>query len=204
VSGIGGRAGGGPAGLAARLAAIPLRWLGVGAGVAALAVSGLFGGLNDVHRPELPTVEVKAADRGSPWNVTVLRARLISDLSPLKPATAGNHWLGVVATVEVTADESRTDLADVLRLSGVAGLTSDEPAHVVQMRDATEPVQLNPGMPEDLAFVWEQAAGTPKAAEVTLQIYGKTYRLDSIGDKMAWLDPAPRAQVVVPLEDRST
>lgn len=191
-------------GLAARLAAVPLRWLGMSAGVTALAVSGIFGGLEAVHQPKLPTVEVKAVDRGSPWNVTVIRARLITDLAPLKPQTAGNHWLGVVATVEITADESRKDLDAVLRLPGVAGLTSEKPAYVVLMRDATQPVQLNPGMPEELAFVWEQSAATPTPTDVTAVIYGKTYRLDSIANKMAWLDPEPRAQVVAPVEDRRT
>ncbi|MBF9127596.1 hypothetical protein I0C86_01080 [Plantactinospora sp. S1510] len=168
-----------------------------------VAVSGIFGGLDTVDRSKLPTVELGAVDRGKPWNVTVVRVRLIADLPAHKPTTAGNHWVGVVATVEVTAPESRADLWDVLRLPGAEGLRSEKPAYVVLMRDDTERVRLNPGMPEQLAFVWERA-GDSRPSAVTVQILGKTLRQDSLTGTMTWLDPAPRAEVVAPVEDQRT
>ncbi|MEV4753571.1 hypothetical protein AB0J86_00410 [Micromonospora sp. NPDC049559] len=188
--------------LAARLFGIPLRWLGLSAGAATLAVSGFFGGLEGPDEPAIPVVQPGTVDRGSPWNVTVSRVRLVNDLGTLRLTVPGDRWLAVVATVEVTADESRNDLDDVLRLTGVLGLMSQEPAHVMLMRDATELGRLNPGMPEEIAFVWEQSAGAAPPGTVTVQIYGKTYRMDNLANRMEWLDPAVRAEVVAPVQDR--
>ncbi|MEN3608249.1 hypothetical protein AAH979_01750 [Plantactinospora sp. ZYX-F-223] len=201
MSNHGGGPGAGRSGLAARLLAVPLRWLGLGTGVAGLAASGLFGGLETVAKPEVPTVAVGKAVDGGPWSVTVTGSRLVGKL-PTLYLRDGKRWFTVLATIENTADESRTDFDDAIRLSGVAGIAEERPSQVRLVRDGSKPTYLNPGLPERLAFLWEQDDSTPVPTSVKVQVWGTTRRLDTIGDTWEWLDPERRAEVEVPVQDR--
>ncbi|GAB3972406.1 DUF4352 domain-containing protein [Plantactinospora veratri] len=180
---------------------MPLRWLGIGTGVAGLAASGLFGGLDTVTKPEVPTVAVGEVVDGGPWNVTVTGSRLVGKL-PTLYLRDGSRWFTVLVTVENTADESRTDFRDVIRLSGVAGVTEERASQVVLVRDGSRPNYLNPGLPEKLAFLWQQDDSTPVPQSATVQVWGTTRRLDTVSDTWEWLDPERRAEVEVPVQDR--
>jgi hypothetical protein len=180
---------------------VPVHQVGLGVGALALAVSGLFGGLTTA-RDQVPTVTASAATDGGPWRVTVIRARLFNDLPPLSLQKAGDRWLVGVATVEVTAAESRGDMTDILRVPAVPGLLTKEPSYVVLARDSTNVEYLNPGMPEKIGFFWEQAAGSPAPTEVDVRVYGKTQRLDSLTGHLNWLDLAVRGQVHLTVDDQ--
>ncbi|GIG86651.1 hypothetical protein Pen02_15870 [Plantactinospora endophytica] len=169
--------------------------------MAGLAASGLFGGLDPVAKPEAPPVEVGKVVDGGPWDVTVTGSRLVGELPGLTLGD-GRRWFAVLATVENTDDESRDDFGDTVSLTGVDGLATEKPRYVLVLRDASRPKYLNPGLPEKLAFLWEQEAGQPVPTRVRVQVWGKTYRLDSIGNTMEWLDPERRAEIEVPVEDR--
>jgi hypothetical protein len=188
----------------------------IGAGLCVLvivvAVVGLAGGLEPVPAEELPVVAVDERNEGQPWNVTVTGAVLASDLSPAV-LQADGYWLAVTAEVEVTAEESRNDMSDILYVTGLQGLATERvepgihpgavPADDVRlMRDASVAFAIHPDLPERLAFLWELARDTPPPAEVHVEIVGKTYRKDSLSGQMQWLDGAPRAQLTVPVEDR--
>lgn len=190
--------------LVSRVLEKPLSRLGAVAGVIALATSGLFGGLDKVDQPGAPTVAVNAVNAGEPWTVTVTGARLLDDLPPLRLTNPGDRWLAIVATVEVTAAESRDDLRDAVRLPGVDGLLKEKAEYVYLVRDSTSGPYLNPGMPEKIAFVWEQKASAAVPTEVTAEIWGKTHRPSSLTGTMEWFDDdAPRAEVPkVPVTDR--
>jgi hypothetical protein len=191
----------GGAGVGSRLSALPPRWLAAGGAVVVLAISGLFGGLDRVDAGGVPTVAVGAVDRGEPWNVTVTGVRLLADQPPLHASRPGDRWLAVVATVEVTADGSRGDVADILRVSGAQGLRDEAPETVLLVRDYT-PAQLHPGLPEKVAFFWEQAPDAPVPTQVTVGIVGKTHRIDTLTGAREWLEAAVRAKVRAPVEDR--
>jgi hypothetical protein len=180
----------------------PLRSLGVGAGVLALAASGLFGGLQEARGPAVPVVAADTVDRGLPWNVTVHDAQLVSELPPLKPDKEGDHWLAVRATVEITADATRTDIGEALRLPSVTGLRTERPDSMYLLRDDTIVGGLHPGMPEKVAFLWQRAGGAPAPAELEIEIIGKTLRHDSLTGHLSWLDHEPRTLVRVALRDR--
>lgn len=190
--------------LVSRVLEMPLSRLGAVAGVIALATSGLFGGLDKVDRPGAPTVAVDALNAGEPWNVTVTGARLLDDLSPLRLTNPGDRWVALLATVEVTATESRNDLRDAVRLPGLDGLLKEKAEYVYLVRDSTSGPYLNPGMPEKFAFVWEQKASAAVPTEVTAEIWGKTQRPSSLTGNVEWFDDdAPRAEVPkVPVTDR--
>ncbi|GLH95012.1 hypothetical protein Pa4123_02840 [Phytohabitans aurantiacus] len=173
-----------------------------------MAASGLFGGLEVAEKPEVPPAVVNEVNRGEPWNVTVVRARLLSELGDLRLEKEGDRWFAIVADIEVTAPESRNDVSDIFSVSGVEGLLGDKPQHIlkpqhiVAVRDASRVQYLNPNMPERIGFVWEQSGNAPIPTNVTITIYKKTYRASSLTDHMEWLDHEPRAQLEVPVEDK--
>jgi hypothetical protein len=209
VSSVGGGPGAGPRGLGARIVAIPLRWLGLSAGAAALAASGLFGGLEPADKPELPPVKVNELSKGEPWNVTVTGGRLVGDGLPgIRLENPANRWVVVLATVEVTAPESRNDMNDIIDISGVEGLVKQpnldrlEAQYVIGLRDGVVAGYLQPAMPEKLAFFWEQESTAPVPTEMNVTINKKTYRVDSLAGHKAWLDLEPRGELTVPIEDR--
>jgi hypothetical protein len=167
-----------------------------------LGVSAPFGGLDGVEGPGLPRTAVNTVDHGSPWNVTVTGARLLDGEALIKPMNEGDRWLVVLATVEVTADESRGDMGDILRLTGVTGLRDEKPDYVYLVRDDSPVGRLNPGMPEALAYAWAQSPDAPLPAGIEVRIFGKTRRADSLTGSIGWFDDAPRSRVAVPVEDR--
>src|SRR5262245_39264546 len=112
--------------LAARVAALPLRWMGIGAGVLALGVSGLAGGRDPVTVPGLPQVRPSELSPGGPWNIMVLTGRLVADLSPIKPDHDGDRWFILLVKVEDTDTESRSDAIDAIKVSNVDGLVTDK------------------------------------------------------------------------------
>lgn len=202
--------GGGTRTLFARVAGMPLRRLSVALGVVALAISGLFGGLDPVDAG-MPTVALNVVNRGVPWNVTVTGMRVVGELEPLQLKDPGNHWIAVLATVEVTADESRSDLQDAVRIPEVDGLLADNPQrkgrpdYVYLVRDAVNGPYLHPGLPDKLAFIWEQRATATVPTTATVEIWGKTRRADSLTGHQEWLDAGARAVVPdVPVQDRRT
>lgn len=98
-----GRNSGGPSTVSGRLlgqlAQQSMPRLGIGIGVVALAVSGLFGGLQEATEPAAKPVAVGEVADGGPWKVTVTRARLVNDLKPMVLKDKGNRWIVVIAKV---------------------------------------------------------------------------------------------------------
>ena len=188
-----------------RVMAVPPRWMGIGAAVLALGVSGLFGGLDEVDTgTDVATVELGTVHTGEPWNVTVTGAGVADQLVSFEPQTPGNRWLVVAAVVEVTGEESRFDLYDVLRLRNVPGLvnrTPGQPDRIMLRRDATDVARLHPDLPEELYFLWEQAGSAEPPRELEIEIIGKTRRVDTLTGHLQWLDPEPRALVRAPVKD---
>jgi hypothetical protein len=191
----------------------------IGAGAtlvaAATAGTGLAGGFDRTAEQGPPPVTVGEVNHGQPWNVRVTQAVLFdgADLEPVVTLTEeSNHWLVVAADVEITAPASRTDATEVLFPTGIDGI--DDPGfagvvpgappvdQVVLVRDDSTSVVLHPGLPEQVAFVWERASDAPPPAEIQVQIIGKTLRKNFFDESQDWLDPAVRATVTVPLEDR--
>jgi hypothetical protein len=172
----------------------------LGIGALAFAASGLFGGLAPAGSTTPRPAPGQATDAG-PWRITVEHARLFGDLPPLTLDKPGDRWLDVLVTIEVTTDTSRIDVRNAVQVS-LPGLTSAAPAHVILARDGAELGYLNPGMPERVAYLWEQAASGPVPTRVEVKVYGKTWRVNSFTGGMEWLDESVHALVQTPVEDR--
>jgi hypothetical protein len=165
-----------------------------------------FGGWSSnasLHRPA--QIGLNEANDGLPWKITVTGGRLVDDQPPLVANVPGDRWIIILATVEITADKSRDDLSDALRISGAEGVVkevNDAPTVVALLSDFTNVPYLQPGLAEQLAFGWQQAPSAPVPTHVQVTIIGKTYRRSALTQTMEWLDDAPRAVVDVPIIDR--
>lgn len=198
--------------ISARLRRTPAQWFVYVCGGVALAVSAAFGGWNAVAQEK---VELKpgVVDPGKPWNVKVLTARLL-DGAALEPATylknKEDHWLVVIAEIEITDDRSHSDVNRIIRvptatgllMSGTSGTSFDEyPNDLLLSRDATRVEALHPGMTERVAYLWEQKPDAVPT-EVDVDIIGMTWRKNTLTDSHEWLDEAVRASLTVPVEDK--
>jgi hypothetical protein len=193
------------------------RWLvGVSAAVvtATTAGTGVAGGFDRVAAEGPPQIAVDEISHGQPWNVRVTRA-ILFDGADLEPVVyldeESNHWLLVAADVEITTPDSRTDIHDVLFPTGIDGIAGDSGGVLpeapplplmVLVRDDSNVAALHPGLPEQVAFLWERSSDAPPPAEIEVQIIAKTLRENFFDESLEWLDPAVKATVTVPLEDR--
>lgn len=153
--------------------------------LAAIGISGLFGGLADKPAGATPTAAVGQRVVSTSWAVTIDQARISGELRPARLADARNHFIVVVATVEVLSKAPQKGISDSLlspgplRLVGVPGLVDSSgkpttgpavPGYAVLTRDASLVSEINPNLPDEIAFFWEQAAGSDLPATVTVQI----------------------------------
>ena len=196
--------------ISARLRRTPAQWLFYTCCGVVLAVSAAFGGWQTVSQAE-PELTAGVVDQGKPWNVKVVTARLLGDLEPaVYLKNKEDHWLAVIAEIEITDDHSHIDVSRILQVPNAVGVLVDMPTgtsfdayphDVLLSRDATRVEALHPGMPEKVAFLWEQK---PDAlpTEVDVAIVGMTWRKNTLTDEYEWLDPKVRATVTVPVEDK--
>jgi hypothetical protein len=196
--------------ISARLRRTPAQWLFYTCCGLALAVSAAFGGWQTVSQAQ-PELKAGVVDPGKPWNVKVVTARLLGNLEPaVYLKNKEDHWLAVIAEIEITDDHSHIDISRILQVPNAVGVLVDMPTgtsfdayphDVLLSRDATRVEALHPGMPEKVAFLWEQK---PDAlpTEVDVAIVGMTWRKNTLTDEYEWLDPKVRATVTVPVEDK--
>jgi hypothetical protein len=196
--------------ISARLRRTPLQWFLYAVGGVALAVSAAFGGWNTVSH-EKATAQVGVVNPGKPWNVKVVTARLLGG-SDLEPAVylknKEDHWLVVIAEVEIVDDHSHIDVDRILRVPNAMGILESgfgtsyqNAADVLLARDGTRVESLHPGMTERVAYLWEQEPGAVPT-RVDVDIVGMTWRKNSLTDSYEWLDEAVRASLTVPVEDK--
>lgn len=196
-------------GVMGRIARAPMQWFLYGVGGLALAVSAAFGGFAPVEKTE-PVLKVGEVNAGTPWNVKITAVRLVKDLEPqISLKDKADHWLAVIAEVEITDVESRHDIRDIVLAKDIPGVLHYEfngngpelAREVVVTSDGTRVEALHPGLTEKVAFLWEvKPDSVPTKIEV--EIMGKTYRESSLTGLMEWLDLAPRAVLTVPVEDK--
>lgn len=196
--------------ISARLRLTPAQWLVYSCGGIAVALVAAFGGWQAVAQDKAE-LRPGVLDAGTPWNVKVVTARLLKDLEPavyLKDKQ--DHWLAVIAEVEITDDHSHIDVDHIIRVPTAPGIIIDmpsgtssdaDPYAVLLARDGTRVEALNPGMTERVAYLWEEKPDAVPT-EVDVDIMGMTWRKNSLTDSYEWLDLAVRASLTVPVEDK--
>lgn len=191
-----------------RLADQPLRNLGVlGAGLL-LASTAAFGGLEPVEAAGPAPFELGAQVTAAPFEITVDRAVWVDELPGVYLLDDSNRWLALVATVVNTHTESLGhELAEAVRLVGVEGLLREPlegTAAVVSseqsvLADGSGLSPVQPGLPYEMVFLFEQDGSVPPPTEVTVQIAAHTWRADSFDGFFSWLDPTVVAEGTVPI-----
>jgi hypothetical protein len=191
------------------LRVLPAQWLAGAIAAAGLAVSACFGGMAQAHTSEPETIAAGTLIKGAPWSVTVDEGRILKSETGLETEKAGDRWLVVIVTIDITSVDSRSDVADVLRLRGAQGLLAARPQRILLTRDGTDVGYLNPGMPERVGFCWEQSSSVPVPTSVDVDVYNETLRANNLsgsvsGGNKEWLDPTIRATIHTPVQDKRT
>lgn len=174
--------------LAYRLAGLgPKRWYQALAAIA-LAVTGLFGGLDRVDTAVTHVEPGTVYDDGA-LQVTVKRAKVLPVLTAgekvLMNAPPGAQFLAVVTALANDGTEP-VPLAGEIDLRGV-----EQPGAVTVFRlaDGSRTASLGPGLSDDFAYVWQ----LPEAAlhpgdTVTVRIWKKQYIELSVALGKGWID----------------
>jgi hypothetical protein len=179
------------------LSAIPNSiWVLVGLGLV-LAVSAIFGGLNDAEVAEetRPVVPAGEAIETEQFTLVVESARL-SDVAPdysFEPED-GNVYLIVEAVVTNKWTETNTTFADVLQLDWI-----DEPvtSRTARTLDGSTAAQANPHLPIGVTWVWEVPEDDVEpGATVRVTALAKSFMADGdVTYGSYWFDPVPVAYV---------
>lgn len=186
------------------LAAVPtLVWILVGV-LVFLGFAGLFGGLGTAQRQadQLPVIAVGEEHVGPQFSVAVHDATLM-DVAPgfSLEADDGNEYLVVTVTLTNNYRVSTTSIRDAIALEWL----DEEYAKVertVVVSDKTTLAQVHPGVPVDVAMVWQVPRDTiDDGEELRVSVMEASLRTNSgltFGDY--WHDPVPVAYVDVPAE----
>ncbi|MGO4782513.1 hypothetical protein [Cryobacterium sp. W22_MBD10_FK3] len=153
---------------------LPTPWLISGITAVLLAFSAVFGGLDDAPVQAAPVIEPGATHVGAELTVTVSEALLI-DAFPeqLLVPEEGNRLLVVRAVVENTTTgplRLAAGAADSLRVGRVPGVPGATPPYrILVIDDGSGEVAVQPGVPVELAFIWE-VAGDAVAEGDSIQV----------------------------------
>ncbi|XVX18593.1 hypothetical protein ACQP1U_09475 [Actinomycetota bacterium] len=195
------------------LAARSLRQLGLLAFLAALLVSGLFGGLEQAPADPPKPVVAEQPVTTAPLTLTVAKAKHGTDLAVPGVGKTKGRWLLLAVDAKVVGDEPLEPdvLKQSVRLEDAPGLVSgtgrerpaqdEPPSYVLNVLDGGPVDWLAPGVPYQLALVWEQQPGAPLPKELTVQVRDLSHRPDSITQQMSWLDPVLFARGTLPLTE---
>ena len=183
------------------LDAVPtLVWILVGA-LVLLGVAGLFGGLNTAQRhvEELPSIPVGEEHVGPQFSVAVHDATLM-DVAPgfSIEADEGNEYLVVTVTLTNNYTKSTILIKEAIALEWLDTEHATVERTVV-VSDRTTLVQAHPGVPVDVAMVWQVPRDSiDEGDELRVSIMEASLRTDSelVADEY-WHDPVPVAYVDV-------
>jgi hypothetical protein len=170
-------------GLGAKLAARTRRWfadLGFKqmwqlVVVVVLAVTALFGGLDDVDT-KVTLFEPGEDFSDGQYTLVVDRAALVDEIKQgtrvVLPENPGRHYLGLVA--RLTNDG--TVPGNLIKEFDLVGHRDQRFVGAYRMADSTYNSSLGPGLTEDLAFFWELPETDLTAGEsVTLRVWKKKF-----------------------------
>lgn len=184
-------------------------------GVLALVGLGVVAAFGGFERAGIasgtPTAEVNQVVSAGFWDFKVEGAFAGEQLHGHTPRNDGNYLLEV--DVKVTNNYTRSygilDSFQLQDFDGVAtgGIMVDDasPRYAYFLRDDRLAAELQPGLPERIALVWEVKAGTPVPKELRLLMFSDIPKVASfqvVNSVIVHHDPA--ATVVVPVTNRTT
>ncbi|MFM9034321.1 MAG: hypothetical protein ACKOQ4_08535 [Mycobacterium sp.] len=180
----------------------PKRWY-QGLAAVALAITGLFGGLDRVDTA-VTRIEPDAEFDDGALTVTVKRARLLPEVTAgervLMSAAPGWQYLAVVTALANDGTEP-VPLPDEIDLRNVE-TTGD--VTVFRLADGSQTASLGPGLSGEFAYVWQLPATALRPGEgVSLRIWKKKYIELSVALGRGWIDSSTDyAEMELPVGER--
>jgi hypothetical protein len=173
--------------------------------LAALGAVAAFGGFEraGVNRG-LPAIQTNELFTAGIWDITVESATAGKSLRDFK-AEEGNYLIEIDVTAVNHYTRSRF-VTNALELKGITGLVAepDDPDRVFYIRDNRLAAELEPDLPERIAFVWEVKGGTPVPKQLDVVVYSDIPKVASFQvDNQILVYHDPAATVVVPVTDRT-
>jgi hypothetical protein len=106
-----------------------------------------------------------------PLTVRIDRAVALLDFGEAGPPTPheGKRFVAVVAHAAVTESQTFISIFKVLRTVGLPGVDGDPPVPVY-LRDGQSVWGLQPGLPEDITWLFEQSLTEPVPGTVTVEL----------------------------------
>ncbi|MET0896584.1 MAG: hypothetical protein ABWY45_01605 [Mycobacterium sp.] len=172
--------------------------------VVVLAVTALFGGLDNVNT-KVTVFEPGEDFSDGQYTLVVDRASLVEEIKAgtrvVLPENPGHHYLGLV--VRLTNDG--TVPGNLLREFDLVGHRDQRFIGAYRMADSTYNVNLGPGLTEELAFFWELPEGDVGAGEsVTLRVWKKKFVELFVTYGKTWVDSeTDYGEITVPVRGRS-
>ncbi|GAB2457345.1 hypothetical protein HD599_003373 [Conyzicola lurida] len=189
---------------------LPTRWLVTSVLGVLLALSALLGGLDDAPATPVPELDPGDAYTGTQLKISIDRAILI-DAFPeqgVTPEIEGNRLLVISATVDNVWDSpvriaGQPNDADSVVPVGVDGIdASAAPSDLLVIDDGTTFRAVQPGVPVELAYVWEVAPDALAAGDdITVDILDRLQRKGFIVYGDVFDDPFVAAHVDLVIED---
>jgi len=195
-------------------AKVPTKWILAGSAALVLAASALFGGLNDAPADPIPTLRPGDSSTGTRVELAVDRVVVIDGFPDLYlEPEPGFRYLVVIGTatnvwsspVPQSLSSFGTPQPATVVSPRIEGLEAVAPEEVLVFSDATTAGDLQPGVPVQLAYLWQfPAEAIADGDEVTLDLWDETYEGDSLigfGDRFS--DPFVTATLTLPATDSS-
>ena len=170
-------------------------------GVIAVAVVGMIGGWDRVAAVEeaLPSATPSAVATATPFELTVGHIRYGTELKPIAPAREGVRYLFLVADIVNTSDHPLQTRQISRAVSIDAEGLSVAPPMVYRTGDALMATWLQPDVPTQVVYLWEQDAATPLPETVDVTILSQTWRASALSGALEWMDPTAVAEMTLPL-----
>ena len=183
-----------------------LRAWAIGVGAVALALSGMFGGLEEADEQDVPQVPPGTAVVGGQFTVVVERATAVRDLAPdYRPSNPDGALLAVITQVTLTDPEGRSVDPGGLRLLGVPGVAADaQPMSTISLREdnSAQPV-LQPQIPERVAYLWDVPRAADLPSTVTVEVQKRRHTdADALTGRANWFPDGPAGSVVVSVQNK--
>jgi hypothetical protein len=173
--------------------------------VGAATVVGLIalvGGFNEVPLEKLPVIDFGDTYTGPEISATITDTYL-TDSFPVKDydASEGNVYLIVEATLENVIDQPVIFMREavVVLIDGVIDPDNDDDERygLVDLRTGDSPGFLQPGLPIEVAYIWEIPADSVKPGDA--MVIGLLERFKVYGDPIfgdtAMTRPSPAARI---------
>lgn len=175
-------------------------WTVAGVGTAAaVAVAGVLGAFEARHEP-LPALAPASRIETGEWLLRPLKAYVTTEKyaygTLLKP---GGKALVLELEMTNRTAKSTKDYFDVLQASRTIVDPATKP-FIVLTRDSTMSLELHPGMPERMAYIWQLPDGATAPASFDLTVIRKTYKArDNLYGLPGWFNPTPIGTMTIPV-----